>query len=267
MKRIGTLLSVAWLWALVASDAPAGGGVGASQSLVALEFVDERGGAFETYAAASEAPDVYRAFLEAEPEALYRIRARNLSGTRIGIVIAVDGRNIISGERSELGRGEPMYILDPYQTVTYAGWRTSEAEVRRFYFTSLEHSYASRIGDESAIGVVAAAVFRPKPESIARWRQSPGRPAAPSVTAESSDAASGQAEARSQAGTGFGESEKSRVVRVSFSPERQPSQRSFFKYEWPAQLCARGVKVCSPANRFWPEQRHGFVPLPPGERG
>ncbi len=113
------------------------------------------------------------------------------------------------------------------------------------------------------MGVIAAAVFRERPRRPRYLRQQPGAAAsAPEPAAEASDATG---ERSSQAGTGFGEHEHSQVVRVEFSPERRASQRSFFKYEWSAQLCARGVKRCEADNRFWPEPWQGFVPAPPGE--
>jgi hypothetical protein len=265
MKRLSMMVLAGWLWTFVATEVPARDSVVVSPTVVALEFVDDHGRMFEIYPASSESTDVYRAFLEAKPASRYGIRARNLSGDRVGIVIAVDGRNIISGERSELGAGESMYVLEAYQTATYEGWRTSEAEVRRFYFTNVDNSYASRIGDESAIGVIAAAVFEARPEATRVWRRSDKAAAAPEPAAEAADAAGASAARSSQAGTGFGEGQQSRAIRVAFSPAYSASQRSFFKYEWSSQLCARGVKSCRPANRFWPESRQRFVPLPPGE--
>lgn len=261
---------IGWLWTslpveVLASEASEK--IVASQSLVSLEFVDEHGRVFDAYPTPSGRADIFRAYLEARPEARYSIRARNHSSERVGIVIAVDGRNIISGERSELEPSESMYVLDPYQSATYSGWRTSEKEVRRFYFTNVEDSYASRIGDESAMGVVAAAIYKAKPEPRRLWRRQSAAEAAPAPAAEARDGAGAQAERSTQAGTGFGESEHSRAVRVAFSPERRPSQRSFFKYEWTEQLCARGVKLCESTNRFWPESQQGFVPFPPGEHG
>jgi len=266
VKRLSIMLLAGCLWAFVATEVPASDGMIPSQTLVSFEFVDEHGRVFEKYPLSSRNADVSRAYLEAKPNARYAIRARNLTGEKVGIVIAVDGRNIISGERSELERGESMYVLDPYQTASYEGWRTSASEVRRFYFTNVEDSYAGRIGDESAMGVIAAAVFKTRPEPARMWRGQTDRAAeTPAPAAESSDAAAARAGRSSQAGTGFGERQHSRVVRVAFSPERRASQRSFFKYEWTEQLCARSVKSCEPANRFWLEQRRGFVPLPPGE--
>lgn len=257
------------LWTIAYADAPASERQAITPNVVALEFVDEHGRVFDSFPTASEDSAVYRAILEARPQARYSIRARNLTGGRVGVVIAVDGRNIVSGERSELGRREAMYILGPYETATYAGWRTSASEVRRFYFTDVADSYAGRIGDESAMGVIAAAIYKERPRRPRYWRQraeDSASAAAPAPAAEASRSASDR-ELGEQAGTGFGESQHSQAVRVEFSPERRASQRSFFKYEWPAQLCARGLKRCAPENRFWPEPWQGFVPPPPGARG
>ena len=269
MKQISIMLWIAGLlgtfvWTTALSDDR----VSAAQKLVSLEFVDDRGRVFTAYPAPSERAPVFRAYLEASPQARYSIRARNLTGERLGIVIAVDGRNIISGERSELKPGESMYVLDPYQSATYEGWRTSADEVRRFFFTNVEESYASRIGDESAMGVIAAAVYKGRRVAFRARRQHSGEgAAAPTPSGAAQDSAETRAERSAQAGTGFGESHYSRAVRVAFSPARRASERSFFKYEWSEQLCTRGVKSCEPANRFWPEPWRGFVPFPPGERG
>ncbi len=267
MKRVNVMLwVVSCLW-VQAGCAVANDRVVAPESLVSLEFVDDRGRVYATYPTSAERDSVFRAYLEAERGGHYNIRVRNLSAEKLGIVIAVDGRNIISGEKSELEASESMYVLEPYRSATYTGWRTSQDEVRRFFFTKVEDSYASRIGDESAMGVIAAAVYRarPEPRPTRRLRAGDGAPAPSSPTAEAEDSAESSQE-RSRAGTGFGESQYSHAVRVAFSPQRRASQRSFFKYEWSEQLCARGVTSCAPANRFWPESWNGFVPHPPSAR-
>ena len=168
------LWTIGWLATIVYADAPANERVAVSQSAVTFEFIDEQGRVFETFPTSSAGSDIYRAYLEAKPEARYSIRARNITGGRVGIVIAVDGRNIISGDRSDLGRREAMYILGPYESATYSGWRTSASEVRRFYFTDVAESYAGRIGDESAMGVIAAAVYKERPRRPRFWRQRAG---------------------------------------------------------------------------------------------
>src|SRR5512136_2455475 len=89
----------------------------------------------------------------------YRIEVRNRLDRRVGLVIAVDGRNIISGEKSWLGNSERMYILDPYGSGEFAGWRTGEDRINRFYFTDVPDSYAAAFGDGSAMGVITVAAY------------------------------------------------------------------------------------------------------------
>lgn len=259
MERVLIMLcAVGYVAAAAANERTLG-----SPNPVQLELVDDHGRVLSTYPVAAERPDTVRAYVEAEPRGRYSIRVRNRSADRVGIVIAVDGRNIISGKRSDLDHSESMYVLDAHQSATYSGWRTSAEEVHRFYFTNSQDSYASRIGDESAIGVVAAAVYKAERRPARSWRQRSAE-IQPAPAGEAPEAADARAQRDSRAGTGFGERERSRAVRVAFTPARRPSQRAFFKYEWAEQLCARGVKPCGPANRFWPQRWQGFVPFPPG---
>ena len=58
---------------------------------------------------------VFKAYVEAVRDQKYSVRIRNRGNQRIGVVIAVDGRNIISGDRSNLRPDERMYVLGPHQ--------------------------------------------------------------------------------------------------------------------------------------------------------
>ncbi|NIR32780.1 MAG: hypothetical protein GWN84_26475 [Gammaproteobacteria bacterium] len=199
--------------------------------------------------------NVYRAYLEARNGQNYAVRVRNRTGHRIGLVIAVDGRNIISGAKSHLVRSERMYVLGPYQQATYKGWRTSLAQVHRFYFTEAGDSYAMAWGDDSAMGVIALAVYREKP----RAREEVAKP--------SGDRAARKSAAPAAPGTGFGNAAQSQAVRVQFEPEHTPMARYFLKYEWRQALCDRGIIACGQRpNRFWPDESasEGFAPYPPG---
>ena len=100
-----------------------------------------------------------RSYLQAEKGARYQVRVRNTTGERLGLVIAVDGRNIINGAKSELARAEPMYVLDAWDTQNYAGWRANLDAINEFYFTDWSDSYAEAFGDRSARGVIAVAVY------------------------------------------------------------------------------------------------------------
>jgi len=95
----------------------------------------------------------------------YALRVHNRTGQRVGVVIAVDGLNVVNGERSSLTRFEPMYVLDPYESATIRGWRTSLEQVRQFVFVDEERSYAERTGqangDMGWIRVLSFAEQRP----------------------------------------------------------------------------------------------------------
>jgi hypothetical protein len=76
----------------------------------------------------------------------YALRVRNRTDRRVGVLVSVDGLNVVNGERSSLRRNEAMYVLDPWETATIRGWRTSLEQVRQFVFVDEERSYAERTG-------------------------------------------------------------------------------------------------------------------------
>jgi hypothetical protein len=215
-----------------------------------------------------------RSYLEAERGARYEVRVRNNGGERLGLVIAVDGRNIINGEKSELARGEPMYVLGAWDTQSYAGWRANLDAINEFYFTDWSDSYAQAFGDRSARGVIAIAVYREVPPPPAAHRpyadeELARSEAAPAASAPgSADRAAGKADtrrARESAGTGYGERRADRAVEVEFVAQSSASTRHFIKYEWRETLCRKKVLECGEKNRFWDESVLGFAPPPPGK--
>lgn len=206
----------------------------------------------------------YRAYLQASNNDRYRIRVRNNTGQRVGVVIAVDGRNIISGQKSYLQNSERMYILNPHSSEEYEGWRSGQNQVNRFYFTEAADSYAAAWGDNSAMGVIAMAVYpeRPRPQVVTPMsdmaRAAPG-------------AAKSMEKRESAAGTGYGETTYSPSVTVSFEPLPDPIEKVFLKYEWRESLCKKGIlSTCqnppqTNENRFWPGN-DGYAPPPPRRR-
>jgi hypothetical protein len=238
----------------------------AEPSAVSVEVLDAGGSALEQVPLHSTREGVIRAYLAAERGASYRIEVHNQTGQRVGVVVAVDGRNIISGARSQLAHGEPMYVLEPYASQSYSGWRTSLASVQQFFFTDFEHSYANAFGDSSARGVIAVAAYR----EVARVRESRDEPArlpAPAPRADAAGTAAGAAKASaSQPGTGYGERRAEAAVRVAFDAEPREQSRVLIKYEWRETLCRRRLLECAQplANRLWDEdERDGFAPAPP----
>ena len=221
-------------------------------SAVTLELRTERG-PLPLYPAGG-----LRAYAEAAPGASYRIVVHNNLACRVGLVIAVDGRNIVSGAKSWLKCDERMYILAPFETREYAGWRTAQDRENRFYFTSVEDSYAGAFKDTSAMGVVAMAVY---PERLAPPRRSQLSEPAP-AREMAGKAQSRSADAAPQAGTGYGEEVYSPSMVVAFDPEPLAREETFIKYEWRATLIRLGVirERPAPRNRLWDP---GFAPPPP----
>lgn len=237
-----------------------------SYSPVTIDIIKDHGRALHQYSATSRRNHVRRTYLEAEKGSHYSIRVRNTSNRRVGLVIAVDGRNILTGKKSWLGNHEKMYILDPYETSTYTGWRTAKNQVNRFYFTSSDNSYADAWGDRTAMGVIAIAVYEEKHRE--HYYNKKHKESSPKR--QMGKSRSGYL-AEESAGTGFGEEEYSPTVRVTFKAKNKPIIKQFIKYEWRESLCKRGVINCHnyrddrDDNRFWPEDsNHGYAPYPPG---
>jgi hypothetical protein len=219
-----------------------------------------------------------RLYFEARRGARYAIRLTNRSHERLGVVVEVDGLNVISGDKtasswfgSNPGR---MYVLDPWDQTDIKGWRTSLDEVRRFTFVEEERSYAARSGQaNNKMGWVEIAVYRERNRAVYRpyddrrpdtsgrdeafeggARAGGASPAAPATEApkdaekRASDAyrESGGArrpEAQSYPGTGWGQATDDRVVVVDFQPERAPAQRTTLRYEYASGLRALGIDV------------------------
>ncbi|MBP1708491.1 MAG: hypothetical protein H6Q40_280 [Deltaproteobacteria bacterium] len=115
-------------------------------NLVDVRIISDGGSEYPTYSAYPRLRQEGSFFyLEAVKGARYSIQVTNRSGGRIGVVIAVDGRNIISGKKSDLKRNEQMYIVGPYESNTFEGWRTGMDRTNRFYFTEASDSYAERV--------------------------------------------------------------------------------------------------------------------------
>jgi hypothetical protein len=252
-------MNMRFMWGLVGvvllGSIPATG-VMAGQGPVQVQVVLDDGDRMRQFPLQSRRHGkVYRAYVEARKERNYSLRVRNRTDGRIGVVIAVDGRNIISGKKSHLSPKERMYILDARETAEFSGWRTGRDRVNRFYFTDSADSYAEAFSDRSAMGVIAVAAYR---EIVRKARPYYERRSRPDMM-----------EQKSQPGTGYGDSEWSPSRKVEFEPRREAFAKSFLKYEWRKTLCRRGLMECRdrrPDNRFWPEEDDGYAPPPPGYR-
>jgi hypothetical protein len=249
---------------------------------VTVEIQTDDGRVLSLYPAANHGVDT-RVYAEAVQGQRYRIVIHNNQSRRVGLVIAVDGRNIISGQKSWLRNNERMYILGPYESQSYEGWRTSANQVNRFFFTDSAASYASAFGDESAMGLISVATYRevqrwqPPRRSSGGWDSDSRGREAERDDAPSSKSAAGSLSApaprmekqaprdaeESRAGTGYGPETYSPSYTVAFEPEGTPLEKTFIKYEWRESLVRLGVLRRTPEpprNRLWDQ---GYAPPPP----
>lgn len=256
--RIRYLL-LAFFWVVFPSAAVASVG-----GAVDVSIVTDDGRSLYFYSHKAS-PGLKKVYTEASRGDHYRIVVRNNLNRRIGLVVAVDGRNIISGQKSWLKNTERMYILEPHAVNEYSGWRTAQDRVNRFFFTDAPDSYAAAFGDQSAMGVIAVAVY---PE-VQRIRRPPDlSTAAPGAhpQADAEAKASARGEASQSTGTGWGREEYSPSRQVSFEPERRAVETVLIKYEWRETLCRMKVISCGQAcgpvhNRLW--DHYGYAPPPP----
>jgi hypothetical protein len=240
--------------------------------VVDVRIVSDKGDAFpkyKTFLRGYQEGEYY--YVEAVKGQRYSIQVTNKSDRRIGVVIAVDGRNIIDGKKSDLLRNEKMYIIGPYDSNTFEGWRTGMDRTNRFYFTEQSNSYAEKVfADASAMGTIALAAYKEKvPEIVPHSDmlfQKREAPAAGAPSSESRAAGKHRLDEKEKAGTGFGETTYSPAYVVQFDPEPTIAKKIVLKYEWRSELCRKGIISCAPKNRFWPDDLE-FAPIPKDFKG
>jgi hypothetical protein len=242
--------------------------------VVDVRILSDSGGEFPKYRTYTRSNQEGKFFyVEAVKGQRYSIQVTNRSDKRIGVVIAVDGRNIIDGKKSYLKENDRMYVIGPYEANTFEGWRTGMDRTNRFYFTEQSDSYAEKVfADASATGTIALSVYREKLPEITSysgkspWMKEAPAGGAPCAPIEGRSAERSDLKKKEQAGTGFGETTYSPAYRVQFGPEHSMAEKIVLKYEWRSELCRRGIIPCRPKNRFWPEE-YEFAPVPKDFRG
>ena len=96
----------------------------------------------------------------------YTIRVTNPTPNRVEAVVTVDGLDVIDGENGDLRKRG--YVVPAYGDVRIEGFRTSQADVATFRFSSVGESYAGKKGKARNVGVVAVALFEeqaPEPDN------------------------------------------------------------------------------------------------------
>jgi hypothetical protein len=98
-----------------------------------------------------------RRFVAGTPGARYALRVSNHTASRVLVVVAVDGVNVLTGQTA--GSGQTGYVLDPGSSHDITGWRKSDSAVAAFEFAALRDSYAARTGRPGNVGVIGMAAF------------------------------------------------------------------------------------------------------------
>jgi hypothetical protein len=229
-----------------------------------------------------------RHYIQAFKGRNYSLILRNTTGRRVGVLIAVDGLNVVTGEKSQLSRNESMYVLGPWEQATIRGWRTSLDDIRRFVFVDEQRSYASRTGQANGdMGWIRVMAFRElereplwgvrrvrpeqRDELDGRERAQAAPKPAPQAAPEGKDQGSARGDAKSMTenesqpsapGTGWGEHRTDRVERTVFTAEAWATDRITFRYEYQSGLLSLGIFSRRP--RVWEREdgQIGFASAP-----
>jgi hypothetical protein len=128
-----------------------------------VQILREDGEALPTYALKD------RFYVQGSASERYVIRITNPTARRLEAVVSVDGLDVIDGESGDLRKRG--YVVPPYGETRIDGFRTSQADVATFRFSSVSGSYAGQKGKARNVGVIAVALFEeqaadPEPQII-----------------------------------------------------------------------------------------------------
>ena len=138
----------------LASSRPAN--ASARSGAYSLQLIDENGRQLPTYQQDG------RTYVLGSLGRRYSLKISNHSGQRVEFVSAVDGRDVLDGKASSWAKDG--YVVEPYGDVVIDGFRLSHETVAAFRFSSVDHSYASKMGDARDVGVIGVAVFQERME-------------------------------------------------------------------------------------------------------
>lgn len=221
-----------------------------------------------------------RLYVEALKGREYAIRLHNPYPVRVAVALSVDGLNTIDA-RETTAVAARKWVLEPYGTVVISGWQTSQAEARRFEFTTEARSYGQALGKTTNLGVIAAVFFKERmpvaiddfappqtdssrrDKSASRPSASAAPPAAPSESREASkqslaegtgstagasgagaNAAADAAARRADnefAATGMGRTTDHAVTQVYLDLESAAALSVDIRYEFRPQLVRLGI--------------------------
>ncbi len=187
-----------------------------------------------------------RLYVEALRGKEYAIRLHNPYPVRAAVALSVDGLNTIDARHTSAADAR-KWVLGPHETVTISGWQISQAQARRFEFTTEPKSYAQALGKTDNLGVITAVFFKERVAVTTRQEHArPVAPAAPSaapapVGEAAADASSARTLSNEYAATGMGQRTDHAVTAVWLDLENKPAQTANIRYEYRAQLVRLGI--------------------------
>ncbi len=217
-----------------------------------------------------------RIYFEAAQGRNYGIRLTNQTGQRVGVLLTVDGLNVIDGNRSNQSRHEPMYVLDPWESTVVRGWRTSLSEIRRFVFVDEDRSYAERTGQGNGdLGWIRVTTFREAGAPLAykprnerdqdefQPREDSKAPQSAPMPSQEGMRSGPMSNNGAAPGTGWGDRRVDTVSETDFRPVSQASDRFVLRYEYASGLRALGIWPIRSRVRDRDRGQYGFS-QPPG---
>ena len=112
-----------------------------------------------------------RRFITGSKGQTYSLVVKNLSKSRLELVMSVDGLDVLDGKPATTKKRG--YIIHPGKTIVVKGFRKSEDAVAAFKFASVNSSYSSLSGIGTRnVGVIGMAVFTQK--GVDPWKYGAG---------------------------------------------------------------------------------------------
>jgi hypothetical protein len=100
----------------------------------------------------------HQRYVVGQKNARYEIVIRNETRRRLEVVVSVDGKDVLDGEKASFKKRG--HVLDPRETMAIEGFRKSPGEVAAFRFTSMNETYSQRFyGETKSVGAIGLAVF------------------------------------------------------------------------------------------------------------
>jgi len=190
---------------------------------VEIEVVSNRKGSLPFFTVPSNNHRIEKHYIMAKPNSSYHLRVSNQSNKRVGVVLTVDGRNILNGINSELQSNEAMTILAPYETRYYEGWQRGRHRIDEFTFTNSKGYRNSAWEPHNGVGMIALAVFEQRHH---------GR--------------------KGYANGHYGDNRRSNNSHKKnryFVPGKRAVAKKFIRYESRRDLCQKGIIQCRPQKR------------------